>query len=90
MKFSKVLQACVKGTDCARASSSIKAVPRETTRITGRDFIILIINSLADNIGDYMPHISEVHLPHLQKTVIWELFKEDFENVQSGSNAPPE
>jgi len=90
MKFSKVLQACVKGTDCARASSSIKAVPRESMRIAGRDVIILFINSLADNIGDYMPHISEVHLPHLQKTVVWELFKEDFEKVQSGPNAPPE
>lgn len=79
LSFSKSLQACVKGTPRARASSSIQVMPRKVRRHCLRDYIREFIDKLTDTVGDSMPHKDERHLPHRQKLEVWELYRKNME-----------
>lgn len=80
----------MKGTKCARASSSIEAMPR-CPPVNGckRDFIINFRNSLADNTTQLMPDCNGKHLPWFDKKSVCNLFREEFSMVDAAANPIP-
>lgn len=76
--FSATLQSCVKGTEKAPASSSIRASPRETVKKTLADDIICYIEALANNTGDRMPNSNMTNLPLLNRTQVFDQYVKNF------------
>jgi len=86
-EFSSTLQSCVKGTEKAPASASIKAVPRERRTASASDEIVCFLETLAQNTGDQIPNRPYINLPLLTKRQVYEKYAESVRRSEAGDSS---
>lgn len=84
---SKTLQCSIKGTLRARASPSIKALPRcRKLNNSMKNSIIIFLESLSANVAQSMPDKNEQILPAFQKNSVYDLYVQTFDELDEHGN----
>lgn len=84
-RFSRDLQSSVRGSlaRARRALNANEARGDAVPHMQEKDSVITYLERIADNTGDRMPDVNEVHLPFFKKTDVYDHFLKDFAELHS-------
>lgn len=87
-RFSRDLQASVKGTESSKEKRRYIRNDNVQTRTQSRDSIVVFLRRIADQTGNTMPDTQQVHLPFYDKQDVYKLFCDQYRALEQ--TAPPQ
>jgi len=85
--FSRDMQGNVKKIGVNQNPITSNSLDRDRTA-QGRDSVICFLEKLAESTADVMPDKDEQHLPYFQKSIVYDIFCEEYKKLH-GDKSPP-